>query len=241
MTTKKVLPVKKVEKLPASTKVEVIKKWKPKITAEFWYAMTIKLEENLMGYLKDEGLLGKDKIAKNQEYTWEWKEFLGRLHKLTPEMTVEAGLMYIRECISKEVPVTTSGLSIFLGTSNQSLTRLENTDVLRVEYPLAERLKAYRYIIHQFKAFVEFYYETDAHTKRNAAFSIFTLKNMGWSDRMDILNLKKPSKSLENDTVVRMKRRIQELAEFASDKESTSNIGSRESFVTTVKMIPLAK
>jgi len=101
----------------------------------------------------------------------------GGKYKMSPREIAMTGIEYFRGCLAYNQPITRSGLSMFIGCGGTTgLNRYKG-----FEY--------FREVIEVLTGFVEMYNETALHTRQNPIGAIFVLKNMGWSDNMD-LNIK---------------------------------------------------
>ena len=87
--------------------------------------------------------------------------------------------LYIMECDEEIRPYTITGLSLYLGTSRQTLLEYEKH---RTDLSVYPELAGYSETIKYYKTVIENYAAEKLLTAKNPAGAIFQLKQFGWSD-----------------------------------------------------------
>jgi len=79
---------------------------------------------------------------------------------------------YLSDCQERNLPITITGMALWLDTTRDLLCNYENKD------EFADTIK-------RAKMLVEYSYECKLHSGNNAAGMIFALKNFGWKDKIE--------------------------------------------------------
>lgn len=111
------------------------------------------------------------------------KNATGRPPKFdSPEEMERLGMEYIEECKKNDKPITLTGICIRLDTTRQTLLDYERKD------EFSDSVK-------RLKLRAENYAEEHLYNKNGRAVvgAIFSLKNFGWSDKMEFESSCKPS------------------------------------------------
>jgi hypothetical protein len=129
----------------------------------------------------------------------------GRPYLYSPKEISELMIRYFRNCIDHYQPITITGLCLQLGISREGMRKMEKSS----SKELGDIIKKGRQI-------VEAYYEYLLLSLPNPSFAIFVLKNMGWSDKMEIKSRSSASGALTEEDREEMKRRIRNFSENPS-------------------------
>lgn len=139
-----------------------------------------------------------------------------------PEEVRKKGMVYIRKCQKEEKPITVTGLCLELGITRETLMNYERRDEF---FDTIKRLKL----------FVENYAEENLFNSngRSVVGAIFSLKNFGWTDKMEINQVNRGySETLEEREKRRLKFRkiIDKHAEEERRRGEEDKIKIKEKF-----------
>lgn len=98
-------------------------------------------------------------------------------HRYTPLQMWENIKAYFNITIQRGQPLTKTGIALFNDFNKEDLIKFGKTH--------KDEENPYFFLNKAFK-FVELYNEYAVHKKRNPAGPIFVLKNMGWSDKLEV-------------------------------------------------------
>lgn len=149
---------KEMETHVTRTKIENLKKEE----SRYFYGLVKALYEKYNGNLLDEPVFVTERSPYAKLYT--------------PKEMFHNVMKYFQITIAAEQPFTLTGTALYMGLSVASFNRMCHDEKMRIAYPFLSEI----YLL------IQMYNEYATHKKQNPAGPIFILKNMGWSDRMDI-------------------------------------------------------